>query len=290
MEESMIRLFEIFREVVICGNISAAAKILHISQPAISVAIRDLETHYHCQLFERVGKKLVITEQGIWLYGQINILLDQLQHMEDQLHNRKMKERIRLGASLSVGSTVLSDYIKEYTSLFPQNEVQVFVEHNQTIEQRLIRNECDLALIEGMCDDDRIDSIPFYKESLVCIASTDFEKSEITIERLSELPFLAREKGSGTRTYVDSVMGANGVKLNIQWQSHSIEALLLAVEANLGLSILPKSIVGQSITSNKCKIVSIRGMSLERVVSLAFRKERKEDEVIGQWQKMLIKK
>jgi LysR family transcriptional regulator, transcriptional activator of the cysJI operon len=57
MEESMIRLFEIFREVVICGNISAAAKILHISQPAISVAIRDLETHYHCQLFERVGKK-----------------------------------------------------------------------------------------------------------------------------------------------------------------------------------------------------------------------------------------
>lgn len=286
----MIRLFEIFKEVVTSGNISSAAKSLHISQPAISVAIRDLETHYHCQLFERIGKKLVITEQGIWLYGQVIILLDHLQHIEDQLQNRKIKERIRLGASLSVGSTVLSDYIKKYNKLYPDSVVQVFVEHNETIEQRLIRNECDLALIEGICGDERIDSIPFYKESLVCIVSADFSQTEITIDRLSELPFLAREKGSGTRTYVDSVMGANGIKLNVQWQSHSIEALLLAVEANLGVSILPQSIVAQSIITNKCKFVNIKGMSFERVVSIAFRKERNEDEVIDRWKQLLIKK
>lgn len=286
----MIRLFEIFREVVASGNISAAAKTLHISQPAISVAIRDLETHYHCQLFERIGKRLVITEQGMWLYGQVNVLLEHLQHIEDQLQNKRIKQRIRLGASLSVGSTMLSEYIKEYNNVFPLKDVQVFVEHNETIEQRLVRSECDLALIEGVCGDERIESIPFYKESLVCIASTDFKETEITIDQLSELPFLAREKGSGTRTYVDSVMGANGIRLNIQWQSHSIEALLLAVAANLGVSILPRSIVIQFVDSGKCKIVKIKGMSFERVVSLAFRKDRKEDEVIGQWQKLLIKK
>jgi DNA-binding transcriptional LysR family regulator len=66
--------------------------------------------------------------------------------------------------------------------------------------------------------------------------------------------------------------------------------LLLAVEAGLGISILPQSVVDRSIDSLKCKTVSIKGMSLKRVVSLAFRKERKEDDLIDQWQKFLIKK
>lgn len=286
----MIRMFEIFKEVVVCGSISAAAKSLHISQPAISVAIRDLEVHYHCQLFVRVGKRLVITEQGIWLYGQIIEILDHLQHVDDQLQNRKIKERIRLGSSLSVGSTVLADYVKRYYVQYPKSDVRVFVEHNEMVEQRLIRNECDLAFIEGICGDERIENVPFFKESLVCIASTDFSEFEINMDQLASFPFLAREKGSGTRTYVDSVMGANGIKLNIQWQSHSIEALLLAVEANLGISILPQSVVEQSLSSLKCKILTIKGMSFERVVSMAFRKDRKEDEVIDQWLQMIIKK
>jgi DNA-binding transcriptional LysR family regulator len=290
MEVNMIRLFEIFKEVVVCGSISAAVKSLHISQPAISVAIRDLETHYHCQLFERIGKRLVITEQGIWLYGQIIEMLGRLQDMEDQLQNRRIKERIRLGSSLSVGSTVLANYVKDYGFRYPHSDIRVLVEHNETVEQRLIRNECDIALIEGICGDDRIESVPFYKEALVCIASKDFLESEITINQLSGFSFLAREKGSGTRTYVDSVMGANGIKLDILWQSHSIEALLLAVEANLGISILPQSVVAQSLSSLKCKVLTIKGMSFERVVSLAFRKERKEDEVIDQWLQLLTKK
>jgi DNA-binding transcriptional LysR family regulator len=286
----MIRLFEIFREVVVCGSISAAAKSLHISQPAISVAIRDLEAHYHCQLFNRIGKRLVISEQGIWLYGQIIEMLDRLQNMEDQLQNRKIKERIRLGASLSVGSTVLAQHVKAYSMLYPQRDIRVFVEHNETVEQRLIRNECELALIEGICEDDRIDSIPFFKEALVCVASMIFADSHISIDKLSELAFLAREKGSGTRLYVDSVMSANGIKLNVQWQSHSIEALLMAVEEDIGISILPQSVVKLAVDSQKIKIVSIKGMSFERVVSLAFRKERANDDVISQWKYLLIKK
>lgn len=286
----MIRLFEIFREVVVCGSISAAAKSLSISQPAISVAIRDLEAHYNCILFERIGKRLVISEQGIWLYGQIIEILDDLQHIEDQLQNRKVKKRVRLGASLSVGATVLAKHVKEYSLLYPQWDIQVLVEHNETIEQRLIRNECDLALIEGICSDERIESIPFYNESLVCIASMDFPHVEIAIDQLSKYAFLSREKGSGTRTYVDSVMSANGIRLNVIWQSHSIEALLLAVEAGLGISILPKSVVEQSLLVSKYKVVSIKGMSFDRVVSLAFRKERREDDVIVQWQRFLIKK
>lgn len=286
----MIRLFEIFREVVVCGSISAAAKSLSISQPAISVAIRDLEAHYHCRLFERIGKRLVISEQGIWLYGQVIEILDDLQHIEDQLQNRKVKKRVRLGASLSVGATVLAKHVKEYSLLYPQWDIQVLVEHSETIEQRLIRNECDLALIEGICSDERIESIPFYNESLVCIASMDFPYAEIAIDQLSKYAFLSREKGSGTRTYVDSVMSANGIRLNVKWQSHSIEALLLAVEAGLGISILPKSVVEQSLLVSKYKVVSIKGMSFDRVVSLAFRKERREDDVIVQWQRFLIKK
>jgi len=286
----MIRLFEIFREVVVCGSISAAAKSLHISQPAISVAIRDLEAHYHCQLFNRIGKRLVISEQGIWLYGQIIELLDRLQNMEDQLQHKKIKERIRLGASLSVGSTVLARHVKAYSMLYPQRDIRVFVEHNEIVEQRLIRNECELALIEGICEDDRIESIPFFKESLVLIASMTFADSQISIDKLSELAFLAREKGSGTRLYVDSVMSANGIKLNVQWQSHSIEALLMAVEEDIGISILPKSVVKLAVDSQKIKIVAIKGISFERVVSLAFRKERGNDDVILQWKHLLMKK
>jgi DNA-binding transcriptional LysR family regulator len=290
MEGNMIRLFEIFREVVVCGSISAAAKSLSISQPAISVAIRDLEVHYNCLLFERIGKRLVISEQGIWLYGQIIEILDDLQLIEDQLQNKEVKKRVRLGASLSVGATVLAEYVKEYGMLYPQWDIRVLVEHNETVESRLIRNECDLALIEGICTDERIESVPFYNESLVCIVPVDFPHAEIAIDQLSKHAFLSREKGSGTRTYVDSVMSANGIRLNVKWQSHSIEALLLAVEAGLGISILPKSVVEQSLLTSKCKVVSIKGMSFDRVVSLAFRKERREDDVIVQWQRFLIKK
>lgn len=285
----MIRLFEIFQAVVSFGSISAASKALHISQPAVSVAIKDLENHYQCQLFNRVGKRLMINEQGIWLYSQINELMKQLSTMEEHLRNHKAFQRIRIAASLSVGSTVLAKYVRAYQNQYPAQDIRVSVEHNQSVEQKLIRNECDLALIEGVCNDERVISMPFFNESMICIAPIDFSHNIISMEQCSETAFLAREPGSATRFYVDSIMSANGIRLNIKWQSHSIEAILLGVESGLGISILPESTVATAIETKKCKKIEIAGISFKRVVSIAFRKEKAEDDAILAWCELINK-
>jgi len=279
----MIRKLTIFKEVAETVNITMAAQRLHMSQPAVSVAIKELEIEYGCLLFERNGKRIKITEKGSWLYQQVLVLLDQITAIDQRMKGLDAFPKIRVGVSASVGSSIFAGLVLAYKKKHPQMNVLVSVDSSSAIEKKIINNECTIAFLEGISQDYRIVSQVAFKDRLHLVVPLNFEHSFISMHQLEGLPYLAREIESGTRQLVDSVLSAQGVKLSIQWESRSIEAILSAIEHGIGVSILPNHLVERALEQKRCKICIISDLSIERVVTIAYHRDKQEIELVNQW-------
>ena len=145
-----LRHIRIFWEVCQQGNsITRAAHSLYMTQPAVSQAIRELEEHYGLRLFERYSRRLYITPTGQRLYQHAGQLLQQVARMEKSLQSDEDGGPLRVGATVTIGSQFLPCYVDAFHSLHPQTRVQVRVNPGDTLEQQLLHNQLDLALIES---------------------------------------------------------------------------------------------------------------------------------------------
>ena len=138
-----IRHLKIFIAVAETGFMSAAANRLYLTQPTVSQAIRDLEDHYHVQLFERLHKKLYITQAGQQLLNLALMTVGNFDNLE--LSMQRLKERIplRIGSSLTVGTCLMSKVIADMEAESPKLDIYSFVSNTEEIEQRLLRRELD---------------------------------------------------------------------------------------------------------------------------------------------------
>lgn len=283
----MLRKLEIFKEVAFDSSISNAAKRLHMSQPAVSVAIKELEEQYQCLLFHRVGKRLVITDKGSWLFQRTVELFDRMDMMEQRLKEEPEFQKLRVGVSMSVGNTIFPSLVKEVVSRVPTLDIYAQIESSQNIEDKLIKNVVDIGILEGVSQDPRLISHVAFTDRFVLVVPIDYDHEEISLKQLSSFKFLAREKGSGTRELVDAVLSANGVRLHVQWESHSVEAIIQGIIHHLGVCILPYALVKNQIELNQVKTCRIRGLSIERVVTLAYHRDKDMQDIVSVFLKSL---
>ena len=130
-------------------NSTKAAEQLHMTQPAISLAIKELEQYYGVRLFDRIGRRLKITDSGkLFLQYAIHIT-DLFEDMETGLRDWDSKGILRVGASITIGSQFLPGYIKAYSEICPGIDVRVIVEQSDSLEHKILTNALDFALIEG---------------------------------------------------------------------------------------------------------------------------------------------
>jgi DNA-binding transcriptional LysR family regulator len=144
-----IRHLRIFIEVVINGSMSAAASKLYISQPTVSQAIRELEEHYGVLLFNRLNRRLYITDAGEKLFSYAKSVVKQFDQMEEKMLNINQKEKIRIGSTITVGECILSDLINIFAKKEPNIEVYSYVNNTQIIESKLLDSEIDIGIVEG---------------------------------------------------------------------------------------------------------------------------------------------
>ncbi|MDE6589927.1 MAG: LysR family transcriptional regulator, partial [Oscillospiraceae bacterium] len=146
-----IRHIKIFLALCDNGcNTTKTAEVLLMTQPAVSLAIKELEQYYGVCLFDRVGRRLAITEAGrrFWEYaGQISLLFD---GMEKEMRDWDAFGLLRVGASITIGSQFLPCYVKAFYSRYPGTDVRVLIGPSEQLEHKLVHNELDLALIEGV--------------------------------------------------------------------------------------------------------------------------------------------
>ncbi|MBQ8995736.1 MAG: LysR family transcriptional regulator [Oscillospiraceae bacterium] len=195
-----LRHFQIFQAVCDTGSATGASDKLNISQPAVSIAIKELEVFYNTKLFERVGRKLQLTESGKTLRGHVNNVLEQFDETTTVMKEQIGQTRVRLGSNTSAAETKLPSLIDSLKESIPDIKLTILADNTEAILEKLMRNEIDFALINEQTNNDQLVSIPLYCEEIRVYCSPDlYNEDMITFERLKDMPLLFREKGSFVR-------------------------------------------------------------------------------------------
>lgn len=201
-----LRQLEVFAEVLKSGSTTQASQMLALSQSAVSAALTDLEGQLGVQLFDRVGKRLVVNEHGRLLYPRALALLERAGEIEQLF--RGDNGAIRVYASSTIGNYILPEIIARYRRDFPELPLELSVGNSQDVINAVSDLRVDIGLIEGPCHAADIIAEPWIEDELVVFAAPDspFLEGELTLQRLAEAQWILREHGSGTREIVDYVL------------------------------------------------------------------------------------
>lgn len=262
-----LKHMKIFVAVCEYKSITKASQKLHMSQPAVSVAIKELESYYGVALFERLSRRLYITEAGKRLYDYALHIVSLFDDMETMIKNWDTMGKLRIGASITIGTQLMPQLVKHFKDIHQQMDVLVTVDSSEIIEKKILSNQIDFGLIEGSVHYKSIASEPFSGDNLVVVCGIDHplaHKSIVRIEDLQEVPFLIREKNSGTREIAEQVLRQHNCMVTPAWECTSTQAIINAVAEGLGFSVLPRELVQSYQNHDRLKCIKVEGLSFER--------------------------
>lgn len=268
-----IRHFRIFIAVYETESTTQAAKVLHLAQPSVSLAIRELEEYYHIKLFDRIAKRLHITESGKMFYNHVVHIVDSIDDLEEKTLNFDSYGLIKVGASITIGRIYIPSYLKKYKKKYPHAPVYSTIRNSQSIKQMILSNDLDLAFIEDNVSNNQIISIPFIDDELILICSKDHPLSKnrsVTVNELSSYDFVLREPGSASREIFSNATMLHDVSITPIVESASNHALIEMVKYNLGLSVLPKRLVEKELLFGTIYQVRINELNMKRKFSVIY--------------------
>ena len=273
-----IRHMIIFRTVCENGfNSTKAAEVLHMTQPAVSLAIKELEQYYGVHLFDRIGRRLQITDAGKHFLQYAIHISDLFSDMETGLRDWDSKGILRIGASITIGSQFLPRYVKAFTEICPGLDVRVTVDQSERLEQKIMANELDCALIEGIAHDPNIVSEAYMEDhlSVICSRVKGWKQGQVvSIEDFQRQRFLLREIGSGTREVFDRVVEQAGIHITPVWEAMSTTALVNAVINGLGIAVLPHRMILPALRQGLVCTVKVEGLSFSRNFHIIYHKDK----------------
>lgn len=272
-----LKHIRIFVSVYQEESITRAAEKLHMTQPATSLAIREMEEYYHTKLFERSGRGIRVTSAGTRLYPSAARLLSLYDEMDAEMKNWDTSGRLRIGSSISIGSCILPQLINRFSKKYPELELYVKVDSSDVIEQNILENHLDFALIEGSVHSEKLKSSVFLDDELVPVCSRFHPLAgaeDIELDSLKKEHFLMREPNSGTRQLADSSFALKNFQIKPAWESTSTAALINAVSIGLGISILPKRMLEKQLRMHQIASFTIRDLDLKRHYSLIYHENK----------------
>lgn len=272
-----IRHLKIFIAVAESGKMSSAAKKLYITQPTVSQVIAEIEENYGARLFERLSKKLYITDAGKQLLGYARHIVALFDEMERNLKNSADHVLLRIGATITVGTCVMTDIITSYERENPYVQTRIFVANTQIIEQMLCNSELDIALVEGNIKNEELLVRPVIEDELVLVCGCNhpfFSREDIFAEELNGECFLLREEGSGTREKFDDYVREHNIKIIPKCTSHCSGAILNGVVANHGLTVISRMLVTEKEKEGKLRIIPIRDAKFARTFNVVYHKNK----------------
>ncbi len=233
--------FTIFVEVCRFLNFSQAAEALNTTQPAVSLAVKELESHYSVALFERMNRRVYLTPAGEALLATAQDVLRGFQEAEETLGQGRPLA-LRVGANVSFGEAGLAQILGRFRQEHPQVRLRALVANSDKIQSLLAENQLDVGIVDGLGVSERLRAQPLYQEDLVLAAAPGRFPAPATVEELAALPLLLREPGSGLRSSVDRVFSQQGLAPQPLLESTSTAALAQAAKAGLGVAILPEAL------------------------------------------------
>jgi DNA-binding transcriptional LysR family regulator len=261
------RHFGIFVAVCETGSMTKAALKLSISQPSVSQAVRELEENYGTALFERLGKRLVVTGAGELCLSYAKQILKSRDDLAESIRGKRLSGPIRIGATVTIGTYLLPRLISlSARKLYP------VVENTACIERLLLEGDLDLGLVEGETNSPALERRPFYKDHLVVVCSPENPacKRRLAPREMGRRGFYIREEGSGSRELFAFAMKRKGLPYSIAGELNNTEALKnFAREDKENFAVISALAVDESI-----RVVDIPGLDLERDFDIVYHKDK----------------
>lgn len=264
-----LHLLRIFVAVVEAGSFSRAAEPLGISQPAVSKAVRELESQLETTLLDRQGRSFRPSEPGqaLYSYGKSIFALEREAHEAVAAFYGLDRGQLTIGASTTIATYWLPPFLADFQRQHPHIEIRLISENTKQIIDLLIDYQVDVALVEGTVTDPHVEARPWFKEEMVVIAAnnscSEDGKTEASLP-LAEQLWVVRERGSGSRDATESLLADLGAVRPKTIEVGSNEAIVQTVASGIGVGLVPRICARDQLKLRRVRQITIDKPAIER--------------------------
>ncbi|QXG34746.1 LysR family transcriptional regulator [Pseudomonas viridiflava] len=256
-----LRQLQIFCAVTQHGSTVGAGLAVSLSQSATSAALNELESALGTRLFDRVGKRLVLNDNGHALLPQARQILESAQQIEDSflLPDAGLNTRLRIGCSSTIANYVLPQIVAALRTSAPSLRVDMDIGNSALIARKVAQFEIDMGMIEAPCHLPELIAEPWLVDEMVIVAGRDHPlavQKQVSLSDLQHAEWLLREPGSGTRDEVEHLLLRHLHDLEDMRQMGSSEAIKRTLAQGIGISCLSRRVVADLLASGELQILN----------------------------------
>ncbi len=283
---STLRQLEVFLAVARVGSVSGAAKALAMSQSAASGSLADLERQFDIQLFDRIGKRLQLSELGLSVRARAEAVLEQAADLERALESRQDVARLRVGATLTIGNYLAVPLMASFMRRYPGAQLTLAVANTEEIARQAANFEIDVGLIEGETERAELEMTPWRDDQLAVFCAPGHplaKKRFLKDDDLRQAAWIVRERGSGTRQAFDRAMRGLLPSLQIAMVLQHTEAIKGAVEAGLGIGCVSRIALADAFQRGSLVPCKVPHRDFRRQFYFLLHKQKVRGAAIDRW-------
>jgi len=288
-----LRQLQILDAVARCGSFSAASAELHLTQPAVSMQIKQLEGFLGLPLFEHMGKQIHLTEAGEDTLRTGRSVTHELENLQQMLDNRRgLKGGTLTVSAASTASVFAARMMALFRDQHPDVRISLNVVNRETLLRHLTDNSIDLALMGRPPEGYDLAAQPFMENPLVVIAATSHplaNTKHIPLVEVVAQPLIGREQGSGTRSALENFLTDQGFVYKAAMEMNKNEAIKQAVEAGLGLGVVSLHTVQAELVSGQLCVLDVQGFPIKRQWYLVQREGKRLSSAAQAFTKLVLK-
>lgn len=265
-----------FQTVAKYENMSRAAEVLHISQPALSKSIAMLEEYLGVELFDRNGRSIKLNRYGKFFLERTNLILNEIERAKQDLANLVSPHygEVSLGFMHTLGLEVIPSLMTEAKKQFPHMQFQLTQSNSSAIMKKLEEGELDLCLVSSLESGKDVHWEKLWEEELFLIVPKQHplkNRKKVKIAEFANEPFISIKKGNSLRKYVDEIFRREGFKLNAAFEGEEVHTIAGLVESGLGVSLIPHI---KGLDQYDVHILKVDAKDCKREIGLSYLKNR----------------
>lgn len=270
----------VFHSVATLLSFTRAAEELHLTQPGISKHIGELERHYGNRLFDRLGKKVALTQAGEILFRAVTDMFRLIAEANARISDIKglAGGRLDIGASVMIGTYILPRVLAKFKQSHPKVSISLNISLSERIVDKVLDNSLEVGLVGHHASDPRLVIRLFESDKMTLIVPSDHpwskRKTPVSLRELIDQSFLLPQKGSGTRQIIETLFQRAGTRPKDIMEMGNTEGVKKAVEAGLGISLLSQHIVQSELDAGLIRALTLKGTDLNRDLYAVHRKDR----------------
>ena len=274
-----VRDLQVFLSVAKHLNYTRAGEEVNLSQPSVSVRIRQLEINLGIKLFEQLGKKIALTEAGAALVPYANRVIAAVKDAREAIEEIQGLERgsLSIGASTTPGMYLIPKIIARFKRQHSKIEIHLGIRDTRQVEEGVIRNDFDFGFVGGHLAGDEVNVLPWLTDSLVLIVPPSHRlarKRAAHAEDLQKEGFIFRESGSATGAAVVSHLKKCDLQVNAVMEMENPESVKKGVQSGLGIAFISRFAVEAELKAKTLVAVRVRGLEINRELKIVYRKDK----------------